>query len=525
MQTLKGRVPFGIRDPNDHGIFDKNPLQVPFPIRIQFSIPARYHTPGQRFQIGDLVWYELRGTFQNSNDYIQWGEGIVKQVNAEDNVYTLAGKTWNYDHYTHPLIGTPNGPSSFSKTTTSGSKTIYRRWAQTHHPNSHVRRNALLGVDEVMHPGLRAVPGEAMFKVWDREFTPQNPIYSLLNDDNDKVYGDIDLRSDNITIEIARDKYGPDLQYQGVKQNGLGPEMWGISLEQLLEVKDLEGYQESMLMYEVVEILIKPQTKGKGIGYALLLNGDQPLRAKCMTSHAWGERYDHFVRAIQDSNVNGPFWVCAMSIYQNEDIPLLTISKQLGPSLENGPFATVLKQAITMVAVFTPAVDIYTRMWCVFDIFFAVKYNVPVQFVALSYQFRSGMENMYDAIIEHGKKESSAADARCGDPTKPLNDDEKHIRSLIEEYPGKFNTIDAVIEWCKATYHIGEATPPGTGFRSDPDHYLLLGGPKRYDFLAKNLSCVALALDRLEESVSVASKEKTIGKEGNLSWCHDCSIM
>ena len=34
----------------------------------------------------------------------------------------------------------------------------------------------MLGVDEVMHPSLMAVPGEAMFKVWDREIIPKSPI-------------------------------------------------------------------------------------------------------------------------------------------------------------------------------------------------------------------------------------------------------------------------------------------------------------------------------------------------------------
>ena len=99
-------------------------------------------------------------------------------------------------------------------------------------------------------------------------------------------------------------------------------------------------------------------------------------------------------------------------------------------------------------------------------------------------------------------------DARCGDPNLPINSDERQIRSLINAYPGKFYTIDAVIEWSKAVYHIGEAAHPGTGFRSDPEHYLFLGGPGRFDFLAKNLSSIALALDRLQAA--------SIGKERNL---------
>ena len=223
------------------------------------------------------------------------------------------------------VVQVPGGPSQFSNVPSAEqSKIIYRTWAQTNHPNSHVRRNALIGVDEVMHPQLMSVPGEAMFKVWDRETLPTNPIHA-----NENEAGNIASthRIEEQSIEAAREKYGPDLQFKGAKQNGLGPEMWGITLEQLLAVKELDGYNESMLMYEVVEKLIKPQTKGKGIGYALLLNSDKPLRAKIMVSHAWGEQYDHFVRAIKDSHSKGPFWVCATAIYQNEHKSSLTISK------------------------------------------------------------------------------------------------------------------------------------------------------------------------------------------------------
>lgn len=523
MHHLNDRSPFGERKIGEFGIQDEDPVRVRFPLNTQFSCPAKYHTDGQTFNVGDVVWYELKGSFKNSRDFIQWGEAVVKEVNLEKNTYRLAGKAWNYDHYTHPLLGTGVGGLSqfINMTSAEDSRIIYRSWAQTYHPNSHVRRNALIGVDEVMHPQLMSVPGEAMFKVWDRDTIPKNPI--RFNYDEEEEEGE-NVSSLNISpveksLEAAREEYGPELQFEGTKQNELGPEMWGITIEQLIAVKDLDGYNESMLMYEVVEKLIKPQTKGKGIGYSLLLNSENPLRAKLMVSHAWGERYDHFVRAIKDSNAKGPFWVCAMAIYQNEDIPSVTISKQLGPSIENGPFATVLKQADGMIAVFTPSVDIYLRMWCVFEIFIAVKLQVPVRFAALSYQFRSGMENMYDAIFEHGRNKTSSNDARCGNPKLKMNSDEKQIRQLINAYPGKFHTIDAVIEWCKAVYHISEVAHPGAGFRSDPDHYLFLGGPGRFDYLAKNLSSIALALDRLDAAIDDIEKTKAENP-----MCCDCRI-
>lgn len=488
---------------NRNSIFDKHPQQEPFP-PFQFS-HAKYHKEDQAFAVGDLVWYEIQGgagTFDIHSRGIQWGEAIVHEILPE-NHYRLAGKTWSYDHLTHPLIGDPGGPPHYSSVQDIHTgREIYRQWAMTHHENSHVRRMALSGVDEVLHPALASVPGFAMFKVWDREQIPKCPIPTL-----DRA---MELRGGNYSLLDAQKIYGEDLQFQGRKQKDeeVGPAYWGITLEQLLAVKELPGYEKGMKMYDVVKKLIQPMTKGTGMGYALFLNQDNPLRAKQMVSHAWGEKYAHFVQALQHSNCPGPFWVCAMAIDQEDSE---TIAMQLGPSLEHGPFATVLKQATDMIAVFTPAADIYLRMWCVFEIFIAIKYGVRVRFAALNQQLRSGLENIYDAIYEHGQKKCVSAEARCGNAA-----DEKHIRQLIHSTEGKFDMLDSVVEWCKAIYYIGEVHHPGPVFQSRPAHLLLLGGMGKLDYLAKTLSSVALAMDRISgefeiEAVAMATPPTFLG--------------
>ena len=452
---------FGNKAPIQNSIFDPRPESDPFPFPHNFSCPARYHNDEQTFAIGDLVWYEIKGNFDIHSKGIQWGEGIIKEVLPDDR-YKLAGKSWSYDHLTHPLIGEPDGPPQYRGVSDIHvGREIYRKWAVAHHPNSHVRRAALSGVDEVMHPALSSVPGDAMFKVWDRESVPPCPIPSLDNTG----------RTDDYSLEDARNVYGYNLEFQGMKQNEFGPELWGITIEQLLAVKELPGYDEKMKMYHVVTQLIKPITKGTGMGYALLLNKDKPLRAKQMTSHAWGEQYSHFVQALNDSPYTGPFWVCAMAIYQEDKE---TISKQLGPSLEHGPFATVLKQATDMIAVFTPAADIYLRMWCVFEIFVAVKYGVDVKFAAVNQQSRSGIENIYDAIYEHGQKRCYSATAKCGKES-----DEEQIRTLINSTDGKFDILDSAVEWCKATYYVGEVCHPGVAFKSESAGASFAFGRKR----------------------------------------------
>ena len=83
--------------------------------------------------------------------------------------------------------------------------------------------------------------------------------------------------------------------------------------------------------------------------------------------HAWDESIQEFVEAIERSKEEGPFWVCALSIYQNDDPDEgPTIGDQLGSDPEFGPFATVLKEVKEqglMLAVLTSGCDIYTRLW------------------------------------------------------------------------------------------------------------------------------------------------------------------
>ena len=69
------------------------------------------------------------------------------------------------------------------------------------------------------------------------------------------------------------------------------------------------------------------------MGYALLLNKEQPLAAATMVSHGWGEDFGQIVSAITewcDSGGTGPVWVCATSLYQNEDIDGLKIKINWG---------------------------------------------------------------------------------------------------------------------------------------------------------------------------------------------------
>ena len=62
-------------------------------------------------------------------------------------------------------------------------------------------------------------------------------------------------------------------------QHGWGPEFWGLSLEQVLAIKTYPGYNQ-LSMREFLFTVIKPLTDGTEMGYALLLNKEEPLKAK-----------------------------------------------------------------------------------------------------------------------------------------------------------------------------------------------------------------------------------------------------
>ena len=77
---------------------------------------------------------------------------------------------------------------------------------------------------------------------------------------------------------------GATLGFLGSTQKGHGPEMWGITLDQIKYICNNPKVHWETTMRDVVEIVIKPATKGLGIGYSLLVNQDKPLRAKVMVS-------------------------------------------------------------------------------------------------------------------------------------------------------------------------------------------------------------------------------------------------
>ena len=83
-------------------------------------------------------------------------------------------------------------------------------------------------------------------------------------------------------------KQGPGAKngFGGVTQKGYGPEMCGISLEQLVVLKQHplchrteKNGKSDYLMRDLVKLL-KLITAGTGMGHSLLINKENPLKVK-----------------------------------------------------------------------------------------------------------------------------------------------------------------------------------------------------------------------------------------------------
>ena len=111
------------------------------------------------------------------------------------------------------------------------------------------------------------------------------------------------MSSNNLNLQLTdsfQEGNGPTHNFQGETQRGHGPEMWGMTLEQIKHVLDLArsekhpcGLDNWSTMRDVVKCFIKPATNKLGVGYALAINQAKPLKAAVMVSVSLTIQYNH----------------------------------------------------------------------------------------------------------------------------------------------------------------------------------------------------------------------------------------
>jgi hypothetical protein len=161
--------------------------------------------------------------------------------------------------------------------------------------------------------------------------------------------------------------------------------MWGITLETLTEVceqaRGLAGADfDSWTMREVNNAIVKPLCLQAQTSLALH-RSPGGLKAEVFVSHAWAEPFGQFVESIRSvyrHHARPPtLWICTFALVQSDD-PTVIAAQCGAPTapLDTSPFVRALQEAREFLVVRNTAVDLYTRLWCVCEVYFAHKFDL-----------------------------------------------------------------------------------------------------------------------------------------------------
>ena len=250
---------------------------------------------------------------------------------------------------------------------------------------------------------------------------------------------------------VVEDEPPPCLPPSAALSNrDVDPVQWGMQYSQYMDFmeactrtncwKDAEQKKDFVNLYDLNNLLIR-WTRNTGAGIALRMNPDRPIRAELMVSHCWGEAMSECTEALvdyrcrQDIELSSGLWFCAFSQYQAGDEP-----NDIGPSvaeqLTRDPFGTVVRavaNSLGMVVVHTSRQEIYSRLWCVYEISEALSARTSVN-IAYSMEYVSQHAGNLDNMLR-----ARTRDARCAKDT-----DENYIRDRVEK-SGGWNVLDRKI--------------------------------------------------------------------------------
>jgi len=220
----------------------------------------------------------------------------------------------------------------------------------------------------------------------------------------------------------------------GVHDNS--PELCGLTLEELQELGKDPRHADGMTVRDVVEQILRPDTAGSGLSYAALRCGGRPEQATVLVSHAWDAKYGDVISALEASGQAGPFWLCATSICLHEDAASQALGRQHDLA-SAALLGRVLDEVPILLCVLTPAGNIFTRLWCLFEIATAVRLGKEVRIASRRRKFGLGATD--DLLIKLCRDPIDSSAASCGG-------DARALRCLLEAVPGGYQAIDSAVE-------------------------------------------------------------------------------
>ena len=236
----------------------------------------------------------------------------------------------------------------------------------------------------------------------------------------------------------------------GLTNRDVDPVQWGMQYSQYMEFinacmltncwKNAERNKEFVNLYDLNNLLIC-WTRNTGASIALRMNPERAVHAGLMVSHCWGEAMNECTEALEDfqarQDLEGScgIWFCAFSQYQAGDEPG-DVGPTVAEQLTRDPFGTVVRAVCNrhgMVVVHTSKQEIYSRLWCVYEISEALSARTSVN-IAYSMEY----------VNKHAGNLESMLRARTRDACCAKDSDENYIRDRVEK-SGGWNVLDRKI--------------------------------------------------------------------------------
>eukprot|EP00658_Telonema_sp_P-2_P007134 TRINITY_DN12660_c0_g1_i1.p1 TRINITY_DN12660_c0_g1~~TRINITY_DN12660_c0_g1_i1.p1 ORF type:complete len:648 (+),score=105.34 TRINITY_DN12660_c0_g1_i1:459-2402(+) len=203
----------------------------------------------------------------------------------------------------------------------------------------------------------------------------------------------------------------------GPGQMMIPPERWGMTIKQIKRLlryimgtpryRKLQQEHGKVNMYHINDSFLIPWTITLGSSIALLLN-PKGLAAQAMASHAWGEECEEFLDALELfqylNYLSDEFgiWVCTFAQYQakkSEDVD--DVGPSVAEQLALDPFSRVIHSkelVLGLVAIHTHSCDLYSRLWCPFEMSQAIAAQIRVQ-MAASTKYLDGLEETFEYFL------------------------------------------------------------------------------------------------------------------------------
>mmetsp|Transcript_102159 Transcript_102159/g.295587 ORF Transcript_102159/g.295587 Transcript_102159/m.295587 type:complete len:366 (-) Transcript_102159:70-1167(-) len=220
------------------------------------------------------------------------------------------------------------------------------------------------------------------------------------------------------------------------------PLQCAISFEALNEfnrqAKERMGAEyDTATVRDIRSAIIRPNCDTDGQCYARTLNDDKPCSGQVFVCHCWDQRFSEFFDAISNTFRH---WTCKPNLWISLFALVQTQRRTPCRRPSDAPFAAALKAANAIMVVEGTQVDVYGRLWTLWEMYLASKLG--------KLEREEGLLVASTAQAAGPASCASAVDSRLAGVTDP--DDGASIRAAIEAEEGGYGGVNDVATMIRA---------------------------------------------------------------------------